>query len=495
MAQIVTLPRPANARPPAKPRPALRILPEIQDRTFLPAALEIIETPASPVRIGLMLAICGLATAGITWACIGTVDIYATARGKIEPVGHVKVVQPLQAGIVAAIPVMEGQAVKAGQVLLELDAREARADLDGATLARAAAEAEAIRREAEIHAVRTGPRLDGPVAVPWPAAIPSATALREQAVLEQNLGQLASTLANLDDQMREKQAATAQLDRSIVAEAALLKPMEERVGLRQTLYAEGNNSKLNLLDAEQAMLETRAQIAGDVGRRESALAAIETIRSERRHTLEAFLADDLQKLADARKQQEGKADEAAKSQARLEAMTLTAPIDGVVQALSVTNPGQVVTTGQEVMRVVPSGALLEVIAYISNDDIGFVRPGQAAVLKVDSFPFTRFGTINGTVTSVAYDALPADQANRAVADAAKAQHDERDSPSATPLTDLVFEARVRLEQLSITTADNKPIALGVGMTVTAEILTGRRTVTSYLLGELQQMAGEAGHER
>ena len=128
-----------------------------------------------------------------------------------------------------------------------------------------------------------------------------------------------------------------------------------------------------------------------------------------------------------------KADEKAKDQARVEAMTLRAPIHGVVQALSVTNPGQVVTTGKEVMRVVTSGAALEVVAYIANDDIGFVRPGQPAVLKIDSFPFTRFVTANATVISVAYDALPADQANHAVTDAARVQHDGRDAPSATPL--------------------------------------------------------------
>ena len=495
--EVRTLPRAARAAPaaPARPRPPLRLLPEVRDRTFLPAALEIIETPASPVRVAIMLTICGLATAGIAWACIGTVDIYATARGKVEPAGHVKVVQPLQPGVVAAIPVVDGQAVAAGDILLQLDSREAQSDLDATSFGRTAAEAEALRRHAEIVAIHAGISMPLP-AMTWPADIPEATQAREEAVMDQNLGQLAATLANLDDQRLEKEAAVSQLDRSIEAEATLLKPMAERVALRQTLYAEGNNSRLNLLDAEQTLLETRAQLAGDLGRRDAAVAAIATLRSERRRASEAFLADDLQRLADARKTVDAKVDEQAKDQARLEELTLRAPIAGRIQALSVTNPGQVVTTGQEVMRLVPEGAPLEIQAYVTNEDIGFVRPGQAAVIKVDSFPFTRFGTIDAEVVSVARDALPADQANHAVTDAARGGAETRGNPSATPMTDLVFEARLRpkIDALAMK-ASNNPTPLGSGMTVTADIATGKRTIISYLLGELRQEYESAAHER
>lgn len=493
MAEVVALRKPPPASRPAKPWPPLRLLPEVRDRTFLPAALEIIETPASPVRIALMLTICGLAAAGIAWTCLGTIDIHATARGKIEPAGHVKVVQPLQPGVVAAVPVMEGQRVAAGEVLLRLDSREAESDLEAASFGRTAAEAEALRRQAEIWAVRAGTPVTPP-AIAWPASIPSATALREAAVLVQDLGQLAATLANLDDQGREKEAAVAQLDRSIEAETALLKPLAERVALRQTLVAEGNNSRLSLLDAEQTLLETRAQLIGDMGRRDAAQAAIATIRSERWRTVEAFLADDVQHLADARKTVDEKTDEQVKDQIRLEQLTLRAPVGGRVQSLTVTNPGQVVTTGQEVMRVVPADASLEVLAYVTNDDIGFVKPGQRAVIKVDSFPFTRFGTIEAEVGTVAYDALPAEQANHAVMDAARANGETPIVPTATPLTDLVFEARIKPKALAIA-MEGTAIPLSPGMTVTVEIKTGTRLVISYLVGSLSDRFENAMHER
>lgn len=493
MGQVHALPNKANGKPPARPRLPLRLLPEVRDRTFLPAALEVIETPASPVRIAMMLTICGLAAAGIAWACIGTVDIHATARGKIEPAGHVKVVQPLQPGTVTAIPVVDGQEVAAGDVLLQLDSREAVAELEGAVFGRTAAEAEALRRQAEVSAVRQG-ALAAPPAIAWPAAVPDATRLREQDVLAGNLGQLAATLANLDDQRREKQAAVDQLDHSIEAEGALLKPLAERVAMRQTLFAEGNNSRLNLLDAEQTLLETRAQMVGDQGRREAAVAAITTLRSERQRTVETFLADDEQKLADARKAMDEKSDEEAKDRARLDTLTLRAPIAGRVQALSVTNLGQVVTTGQEVMRIVPAGAPMQVLAYVTNEDIGFVHPGQPAVIKVDSFPFTRFGTIDAKVTQVAYDALPADQANHAVTDVTKANSTKPDRLSATPMTDLVFQAVLRPNMLGVIESENT-IFLSSGMTVSVEIKTGKQTIITYFLDNMLRRKQEAMHER
>ena len=475
-----------------KPRPALRLLPEVRDRGFLPAALALVETPPSPSRVGMMLTICALAAGGTLWACVGQVEIYATARGKVEPAGHVKVVQPLETGRVVEVRVADGQSVAAGEVLLVLDAREAEADLAASSAAASAAAAEALRRGAEIAAVQSSRLIPPPV--DWPADIPAATRLREEAVLAGDLSQLRATLANLADQAAEKQAAVAQLDGSIAAETGLLKPMAERVELRRTLYSEGNNSRLNLLDAEQTLLEAQSQVVTDTGRRDAARAAIATLASERARTIEAFLADDMQKLADARRQADEKGSAAARDRARVDHMTLRAPVAGVVGALSVTNPGQVVSAGQEVLRLVPGGAPLAVQAYVTNDDIGFVRPGQAAVIKVDSFPFTRFGTIEADVVAVAYDALPADQANHAVTDAAAPQHDDGPAPSATPLTNLVFETTVRPRALSIPVGDAS-VPLSPGMTVTVEITTGKRSVISYLTGALLSPAKTAFHER
>lgn len=494
-------PVPAPAAPRRAKRPgAARVLPRVADRAFLPAALSVVETPPSPVRMGMLVSICALTTVGLAWSWFSWIDIHAVARGKLEPAGHAKVVQPLEAGIVSEVRVADGQAVHAGEVLVVLDGREAAAELAEATAGWSAAQAEAIRRGAELEVVRRG-RPDGaagltPPALAWPVEIPAATRAREEAVLRGDLSELSATLADLDAQEREKQAAVAQLDMSLDAERALLGREAERVDLRQTLQKDGNGSRLNLIDAEQSVLETRAQLVGDTGREAQAQAAVASLRADRQKTLEGFLADDERKLADAAKEADGKRQEQARSQARLEHSVLRAPVDGVVQALAVTNPGQVVTPSQELLRLVPQGAPLEVLAYVTNDDAGFVRPGQRAVVKLDAFPYTRYGTIEAEVVSVAADAVTSEAAEAQQGDATHAGG--RDTQAITleakPVQNLVFATQLKLLVQGIG-VDGHTMPLNPGMTVTVEINTGRRKVLEYLFSPLTEAIDGAGRER
>ena len=472
---------------------SLRLLPHVEDRAFLSAALEIVETPPSPIKVALMSSIGLLATTALVWSWFGQIDIHATARGKIEPAGHTKVVQPLEPGVVADIPVADGQLVHAGDVVLVLDDREVQAELAAATHDWTAAQAEALRRQAAVDAVRAG-QFDPAPAIAWPDAIQPATRAREEAVLRGDLDELGKTLANLTAQAGEKQAAVAQLAMSMEGETMLLGREAERVDLRQQLAKEGNGSRLNLIDAQQSLLETRTQLAGDEGRKLAAEAAVETLRTERAKQVEAFLADNQRRLADARRTADGKAQDAAKAQARLDRLTLRAPVDGAVQALAATNLGQVVMAGQEVMRVVPQGGALEIQAYVLNEDVGFVQPGQTAVVKVDSFPFTRFGTVDAEVMSLAYDAIPGDAASGVTADATHQGPGQAASPQAKPMTDLVYEARLRPMQASIE-VNGHDVPLVAGMTVTVEVKTGRRRVLEYLFSPLVEVISGAGKEQ
>ena len=153
----------AVANPPAVP--PVRALPHVKDRTFLPAALEIIETPPSPAAVVLMLAICAFAVGALAWCWFGRLDVYATARGKIEPAGHAKVVQPLESGKVAAIYVKEGRFAAAGDILLVLDTGEDEAQIAADTEAMMARRAEALRRKVALSAVAAG-SFAAPPAIP-----------------------------------------------------------------------------------------------------------------------------------------------------------------------------------------------------------------------------------------------------------------------------------------------------------------------------------------
>lgn len=474
---------------------ARRAPPDLRDRAFLPAAVCIIETPPSPIGLALMLSICALVVAAIAWCWFGRIEIYATARGKIEPEGHAKVVQPLDPGKVSQINVVSGQSVRSGEILLTIDPSEIEAAIVAASEQVTSARAEAARRQAAVATMTTG-NLRGQIAIIWPDDITESVRRREESVLAGDLKEFAAKLDSLAAQRVEREAAVKQLEGSIAAEQSLLEVLNERVVLRQTLLDKAAGTRTSLLDAMQVERETKMQLAGDIGRKNQAIAAVSSLLAEQSQTIETFIAENTRKISDARRLADEKSADQGMLRVRLERTILRAPVDGVVQSLAVTTRGQVVTTGQELMRIVPANAPVAIQAYVTNEDIGFVSPGQKAVVKIDSFPYVRYGTLEATVEEVANDAIPADGANRALANPIN-KGEERGqslSPTAKPLTDLVFEAKLRPGRYTVP-VNGHEVALSPGMTLTIEIKTGSRRILEYLFSPLVEIAHTSMRER
>ena len=185
----------------------------------------------------------------------------------------------------------------------------------------------------------------------------------------------------------------------------------------------------------------------------------------------------------------------AKATARLGRTKLTAPIDGVVQQTAVTTVGQVVTTGQQLAVITPGGGKLQVEALVPNLDVGFVKPGQRAVIKVDAFPFTRFGALHGKVVNIASAAIAEQDAKRALANATASANVVPEAPSAPGQPEsFVFPVTVSLDETAMK-IDNATIPLTPGMTASVEIRTDSRRVIDYLLSPLAKIASEAARER
>jgi hemolysin D len=477
---------------PSKPA---RSLPHFRDRTFLPAAIEIVETPPSPKAVWLLLVICGFVAAAVIWCWFGRLDVYATARGKIEPTGQAKIIGPLDSGKVEKVDVANGQIVHAGDVLLALDTSEPEADYAAATQAMIAASAEAIRRQAALAAAVAGD-WERPTAINWPQEIPDATRKREEEVLAGDLHDQEAKIASLQAQKHEKEAAVVQLDDSIAAEKRLIDTLNERVDLKQTLIDRNVGTKTGLLDAVQALRQGEAQLAGDQGKRGEAMEAVKSLDAQLVQTVADFIADQNKNWESAHRLADEKKADRVKAKVKVDRMTLRAPVDGVVQSLAVTSRGQVVTTGQELMHIVPSNTPVDILAYVTNDDIGFVTPGQKAVVKIDSFPFSRYGTLDATVEEVARDAIPADTANKTLTDPTKTTDNNNQglTPTAKPTTDLVFETKLKPQTYFIE-INGRQVPLSPGMTVTVEIKTDSRRILEYLFSPLVEVAGRAMRER
>ena len=466
-----------------------------RDREFLPAALEVLETPSSPRRRALLFTLCAFVSVALAWSFVGRVDIEAVAKGKIEPQGRVKVIEPYEPGRVSRVLVEDGAAVTKGQPLIEFDPSEMDADRNAARQSLSVDLADVARYAAALGAATSG-RLDGTIpGVAWDEAVPPAIRARAAAALAADLDQIGQGQRNHDMQAAEKRATLRRFDESVTADEKLVATLQERVDMRQTLVAHNNGTKANLIDAQQDLEKAQATLVADRGARGEAAAAIDTIGSDKAKALSQFVADNTTKLDDADHKAAQDREALAKAVARSGRTVLFAPVDGVVQKLAVTTVGQVVTTGQELMTVVPTGGALSITAFIDNTDIGFVKPGQEVVVKLDAFPFTRYGTLDGTVASVATDALDEGEARRLQANATSLVN----SGGMAGANDgqgqrFVFPIRVALKQ-GVFRAGTLDVPLSPGMSVTAEIKTDRQRIIDYLLSPLKQTVSEALHER
>lgn len=462
------------------------------DREFLPAALEILVTPPSPVAKWLLVAICALFSAVLAWSYFGWMDIYAVAPGKIQPDGGSKVVQPVDAGKVAAIHVANGTLVHKGELLVELDPTETAADREAQARDLEAASAEAVRRQAAIASARTDALEPLPIA--FPPGISEPVQRLEEGVLAADLAQLRSSVGSLKSELAEKLATKARLESTIAARAKLIDLTKERVAMRQQLDAMGAGSRAQTIEALE---QYETQITTDTGDRGQLLetdAAMAVLGRKIEAAVSQFVDDQSQKLADAEHKRDHLEEDLIKAQSKASHSMLDAPIAGTVQQLKVTGVGQVVAAGEPLLTIVPLDDSIEVKALIANADIGFVKAGEEAVVKVDAFPFTRYGTIDGTVVRVSNDAVDERDAPE-LSDAANAARPEGAASAAPPKTqNLVFPATIRLAQHSIA-VEGKPVALLPGMAVTVEIKTGRRRVIDYLLSPLREVASQAARER
>jgi hemolysin D len=474
--QKTTLSTPVSAKPPASERS--------RNHEFLAAALEIVETPRSPITTRLTLFICFCFLSALIWSYFGWIDIHAVAQGTIRPSGSSKIVQPVEPGKVVSILVENGGHVNKGDVLLELDPTETRADRESLTRDLEASKAEVARRRVAIVAAHTAD-FRSPLVEFEPDTDPSVRR-REEDVLAADLTLLASSKASLDAQLAEKLATKEKLTGSINARAKLIDLAKERIAIRETLKTTGFGSRALIIEASQ-QLETQMTVdAGDRGQLLESDAAIQSLERKIEETVAKFIADQSQKLSEEERKQNQLAKDLVSARSKNERTRLMAPIAGTIEQLMVTTLGQVVASGQSLLTIVPVDAPIEIEAMIANKDIGFVERGQPAVVKIEAFPFTHYNTVDGTVVTVSRDAVDKRDPQNPSGGANAAQR--------SPTENLAFPATISLAQRAIG-INGKEVLLSPGMAVTVEIKIGQRRAIDYLLSPLREIASHAAHER
>jgi hemolysin D len=466
--------------------PAKQARREQDELAFLPAALEIVETPPSPIGHAIGVTIIVLFCLALIWATFGHVDIVASASGKIVPSGRVKLIQPLETGVVRAIDVHDGQSVKAGDPLIELDPTMTTAEEEHIRSDLIAAQLDVSR----LHAALSDNSNPQNIFQPPPGASSDQIAMERQ-FLTQQTDELRAKLASLDRQRAQKEAERDTIAATIVKLEASNPLIKERVDIQKFLADKGLGSKLTYLETFQTFTENEQDHAIQKSRLAEANAALAAIIDSQAEEAAEFHRKLFEDLAEAERKAAGLTDDLAKAEQRVKFQVLTAPVDGVVQQLAVHTVGGVVTPAQQLAVVVPSDTTLEVEAMISNRDIGFVRPNEEAQIKVDTFNFTRYGLLHGRVLSVSQDAIVRDVAP----DKTNGNAGDAEGSSSEPQgQELRYAARISLDRTQIKVEDTLA-NLSPGMAVTVEIRTGSRAVITYLLSPLLRYAHESMRER
>lgn len=426
---------------------------------FLPAILEVELTPPSPLGRLVMWTLIALCAVALVWSLF-PIEITAVAQGKVVPSGQVKIIQPYETGIIRAIRVSEGQGVKAGDILVELDPSVAQADL-------ARLESEATQTRADVERLRQQAARHGTV---------EAADIDPELMVKQN-----TLLASLDAEHRAKLGALdneiAKGHATVAAAASAEKKLEQTLPLiseRAEKYgkamASGHFPRFEYLALEEQRITQEQDLAVQRSRRAETTAAVALAKSQKATLIAEYQRSALEQL----NQQEARlaelGQEIIKARQRIGWQTLTSPVDGTAQQIKIHTVGGVVTPAQELLTVVPASVQTEVEAYLPNKDIGFVKPGLTARIKVETFPFTRYGTVSAQVFDVSDDAVAIESLG------------------------LVYTLRAKLDSDRIL-VDGKSVKLTPGMAITAEVNTGKRRILEYFLSPVLRYADESIKER
>ncbi|WP_432287691.1 HlyD family type I secretion periplasmic adaptor subunit [Aminobacter sp. BA135] len=460
-------------------RPALNR----DEREFQAAAIEILETPASPAARIFISLIIAFAVGALTWSWFGRVETTASIQGKIVPVGKVQVIEPLIAGRVKAIHVRAGDHVEAGDKLIELDPAEQVAERQKLAGGLAAAEVSAARLKAIIAAVANGTEAQQASFVA-PSDAPLPTVELQLAQMRQSLAAYQAEQASFEADIAQKQVEIEQGRYTLAERRKLVSLSGERLGIYMELEKRGVGVKSETINARQSEQDQLMAVVSENGRLAELEATVKSLTARKRERRETYLDRMTSELIEVDRTIGILRQDLAKAELFERASILMAPVAGRVQQVEVGTLGDVVQSGQQLMVVVPDGTALEIEAMLLNKDKGFVREGQDARIKLEAFPFTRYGTLNGKVATVSNDAIPIGASVSAGSGGAA-------QGAAGPL---VFPVRIALDQSSIR-ADGQDVPLTPGMSVTAEIKTGSRRVLQFLLDPLMEMKDEAFHER
>lgn len=430
---------------------------------FTPASIAMQQRPPRLLARMVTLSLCGMAVAAVAYAYFAQVDVVVSSQGSVMTPGRSKVLQPLEASVVKAIRVRDGQRVKAGDVLVELDPTTSSADMERLERDLLEARADVQRLEA---------LLDGRDWMEVDDGMPDEMAYNQEALLHNRQLEMKARLSSLEADIGKRRADREAIATNLQQLQATTALVRKRHTMREELAETGHIAELGLIETQLELSNQEKEVAVQRQRLEEAGMGIYAAGQQKALAAAEFKSRLTTELVEATKKRDATEKELVKARQRAGMQLMRAPIDGVVQQLAVFTEGGVVTQAQVLMTIVPEHEALEVEAKVLNRDIGHVQVGQRVINKIETFDFTRYGYIEGEVQWVGNDAVV----------------DQRLGP--------VYPVRIKLTQSETpNVVHGQKGQITAGMSVTSDIRIGERRMLEYFLAPLLRYKEESLRER
>lgn len=435
---------------------------ETDDKEFLPVAIEVLEKPPSPMGRLLIWFVLLLLIVALAWAFLGNIDEVAVAQGKIIPKGYTKVIQAEDKGIVKNINVKNGQKVKSGEILLELDPTVTETDLNS------------VRKEIAYYRLnieRINAELTSkPFNITDKKGFDAKDLSAQLSLYQSRQAEKNSRLELLDAQIRqssnEAQVIAADLQKNI----ELLKIAQEREQMVEKLHQQDAVAYFTVLGYRSSRVEIEQNMRAANANYEKATAAILATKVSRQSYLAEHTRELQEQLALYRKELMRLEETERKAAQKNRLIQIISPVAGIVHSLNIHTIGAVVTEAQAILMIVPEETEFEVEAWLENKDSGFVKMGQEVEIKVESYSFQKFGVLKGLVKEIGADSIEDPNKGR------------------------LYKIIVSLEDNKLSRAEQE-LKIGPGMNVTAEIKTRQKRVIDFFLEPIQKYKSEALRER
>jgi adhesin transport system membrane fusion protein len=398
------------------------------------------------------------------WASVFTLDIVSLASGEVIPSSLIKSVQHLEGGIIRKISIREGEQVKRGQELIVLEPTQSGADVGEIRVRLLSLRTEIVRLEAEVSGA-DAPTFKADLMTDYPRMAKQTLARfkSRKKSLQSRIDSQSQTIAQRSQEIKEIRARIKNLNQNLVL-------MKEQISISEELLKEDLTNRYNHLDLLKESSGIQGRIEEDASALHRARSALKEAEANLDGIVTAFREESGMQLEEARLSFNELSQREQKFDDNLARTILRSPVDGVIKTLYITTVGGVLRAGQTVIDVVPVDDRLVVEAKLKTDDIGYVKAGQSALIKLSSADALRFGGIDGTVTNVSPDTLVTEQG--------------------TPY----YKVRIEMANDRFQRGDLQ-YKLFPGMQVIASIRTGDRTVIEYLTDPFLNTMSGAMRER